>query len=190
MLRSFLPQSVAPLTASRGLSRFVRAALGRHFADVVRSLQSTPPSFWSPIHHSTFAVDSFFDIQPLIAANSSPSVRLLPSRCDGPKPTPPRRPRVDAMHCRPAAPCGSVLTSSAAGGLLPRPPRPATRRGDTSRRIRGARASCRLMECRAWAVGGAHWAEQDRRGKALRGVRSGRSVLAMMILEGMNCLDV
>jgi hypothetical protein len=24
------------------------------------------------------------------------------------------------------------------------------------------------MECRAWANGGAHWAEQDRTGKALR----------------------
>jgi hypothetical protein len=49
------------------------------------------------------------------------------------------------------------------------------------------------MECGARAIGGeggAHCAEQDITGKALRECATGRSVLAMMILEGMNCLDV
>jgi hypothetical protein len=117
-----------PLTASRGFSQFVRAVLARSFADVVRSLQSTAPSLCSPIDHSTFAADSSFDIQRRIAANSSPSVRLPPSRCDGPKPTSPRPPRVSAIRYRPAASCGAVRTRSAADGFLPRPPRRATRR--------------------------------------------------------------
>jgi hypothetical protein len=56
------PQSVTPLTASLGLSQFVRAALARYFADGVRSLQSTPPSLCSPIDHSTFAAEFCFDV--------------------------------------------------------------------------------------------------------------------------------
>jgi hypothetical protein len=47
---------------SRGFSRFVRALLARYFADVVRSLQSTPPSFCSQIDHSTFTADASFDV--------------------------------------------------------------------------------------------------------------------------------
>jgi hypothetical protein len=41
--------------------------------------------------------DSSFDIQCLIAANSSLSVRLPPSRCDGPNPTSPHLP-LDRWH--------------------------------------------------------------------------------------------
>jgi hypothetical protein len=52
ILDSFLSQSVTPLTASQGFSRFVLTVLARSFPDLVRPLQSNPPSlcFSYPTH--------------------------------------------------------------------------------------------------------------------------------------------
>jgi hypothetical protein len=145
-----------PLTASRGLSWFVRAVLARSFADVVRSLQSTPPLLCWPVDHSIFAADASFDVSGLIpadssfyiqrriAANSSLGVRFAvpmrsaetdfaasaPSRYHTLPPCRILRCSPDGLGCR-WAPLAATATRN-------------TSSRDISTRIRGARGSRRL----------------------------------------------
>jgi hypothetical protein len=61
-------------------------------SDAFNPFRHPPACGIRPIDYSIFAADSSFDFQRRIAANSSLSLRLPPSRCDGPKPTSPGLP--------------------------------------------------------------------------------------------------
>jgi hypothetical protein len=133
--------------------------------------QSTPPSRGWPSDHSGFAPDSCLDSQRWIAAipGAAPDCR----RPDAMGRNRRRRvcPRIDDIHYRTVRCCPDGLGCGCA------PAAAATTRNSSSRgRIEAASrrgASHRLMECRVWAIGGAggaHWAKQEKTGKALRGM--------------------
>jgi hypothetical protein len=121
-----------------------------------------------PIERSTFTVNSSFNIQRLIAANSSFSARLPSSRCDGPRSPSPLLPR-DRCH---ALLLRAVLSerAQAADGSLPPPPASRCPR-DVPRSLCGTRGSRGFAGFRPLAldeVEGAQCVERERTWTALR----------------------
>ena len=120
------------------------------------------------IQRSTFTADLFFNIQPLIAADSSFRVGLQLAQCDGPRSPSPPLPR-DRCHALPLR----VLLSKpaqAAGGPVLLTPASRSPRG-VSRPLHGTRGSVRFPGFRPLGLNeadGAQCAEQDRTWTALR----------------------
>jgi hypothetical protein len=203
MLDSFLPQSVTPLTPSRALpgssGRCLRAT---SMASSVPFIPLRHPSARRLItRHSLPAPPSTFKVSLLPALLSIFGVGSLPiprSASDCRRPDALRRSRtlrVPPSRCHPLPPYSTV--SSCPDELRWRMCLAHVRRGrravvhrDTSRPLRSTRIA---LVCAVRAVGnwwGALGGTREHRKGAPEHVRRGRSVLAMMILEGANCLDV
>jgi hypothetical protein len=128
-------------------------------SDLFNPVGHSPCCLISPIEHATFTftANSSFNIQHLIAANSSFRVRLPSSRCDGSRSPSPPLPR---NRCH-TLPLRMVLSeqAQAADGPASRCPR------EGSRLFCGTRGSCRFTGFRPLALDearGEQWAERER----------------------------
>jgi hypothetical protein len=86
------------------------------------------------------------------------------SRCDGPKPTSPCLPLMDATPYRPVAASGSVRRAPMPYAPLPLLPRPVGRRQRGHIEIISQCTGLRwLVHCRPWGIGGVQCANRRRR---------------------------
>jgi hypothetical protein len=140
-------------------------------SDLFNLLGHSPCCLIPPIQRSTFtfATNSSFNIQHLIAANSSVRVGLPSSRCDGPRSLSPPLPR-DQWHVLPLGVVLSERVQVADGSESPPPPAGRCPRG-VARPLRGTRESRRFAGFRPLAFDEANEVqcpEQARTWTALR----------------------